>query len=260
MPSKNETSPNLASLLSQRKPTPSARANGTVLERLSKMVAPPEPGQPLEHDDLGVQVADKFGNPWQCNEITYNIAVYSSDSSHDRDDVAARRAFDMWEAVFADVGEDFSFKNEGGGDADIQISFFGDGDHGCTDEEMFDLVGGKIIVLGHTYCPFPDLLGHSGHLAGDIHLNNNIFGDLVAALKYDLTSVLAHEIGHALGLAHNESMDSVMFNIYQHPFTELITTERGEIIRIYVEQGEIRQKVFDHRGGGIKPGRVEAIG
>lgn len=78
-------------------------------------------------------------------------------------------------------------------DSDIKIAFMR-GKHG--DSKAFD---GKGDVLAHAFFP-------NDTRRGDIHL------DLDEDWTKDkLTGVLAHEIGHSLGLKHDKDIHSIMF-------------------------------------------------
>jgi hypothetical protein len=73
------------------------------------------------------------------------------------------------------------------------------------------------VTWNHTGCPFPfqpNELAHtfypgSGSWTGQIHLNSNANWNGV-----DLQSVIAHELGHALGLQHLADPTALMFAQY----------------------------------------------
>lgn len=118
---------------------------------------------------------------------------------------AISSAFSAWSAVanltfveVADTGEAF---NAPGASGDIRI-----GGH------FFDGAGG---VLAHGYYP-PN---NGDTAAGDIHFDT---GDLwkigFGGAGFDLFQVMAHEVGHALGLDHTGVAGSLMNPFYTEAF------------------------------------------
>lgn len=74
---------------------------------------------------------------------------------------------------------------------------------------------------------------------GMIHLNQTLTWVLNAAQaeehshRYDLRTVLIHEIGHVLGLPHNSSEDSAMYKTYQGPKRDLSSLDEQNIRALY---------------------------
>jgi hypothetical protein len=82
---------------------------------------------------------------------------------------------------------------------------FARGPHG--DPYPFD---GRGNVLAHTFYPAPP---NDEPIAGDMHLDADENWQIGADV--DLFSVALHEAGHALGLGHSDSPDSVMYPYYR---------------------------------------------
>jgi hypothetical protein len=106
-------------------------------------------------------------------------------------------------------------------DADITISFVG-GSHG--DLYPFDGARG---ILGHAFFP------GSGS-PGQVHLcEEEAWSVDGAAGSFDLLTVLAHEIGHALGLEHSTDPDAVMYYTYAGTRTSLADSDIAAIQVLY---------------------------
>ena len=114
------------------------------------------------------------------------------------------RAFDAWSAVadieFVEVEDPESdFESDQPFAPDIRL-----GGHSFEGDEQ--------THLAHAFFPPP----HSETSAGDIHFNvaEHLWKIGPEEIGYDVFSVAVHEIGHAIGIAHNNNPDSLMYPYY----------------------------------------------
>jgi hypothetical protein len=100
--------------------------------------------------------------------------------------------------------------------------FFGRGAHG--DAYPFDGPGG---TLAHTFYPAPP---NQEPAAGDMHLDSD--EPWRSGTSLDLFSVVLHEAGHALGLAHSDRPGTVMYPYY-HQVSGLTDDDIAGIRTLY---------------------------
>lgn len=118
---------------------------------------------------------------------------------------AVASAFSMWSSVanltFVQVADDGAAFNTPTGSGDIRIGL-----------HAFDGPGG---TLAHGY--FPPVNGDTA--AGDIHFDiAELWKIGFGGAGFDIVQVLAHEIGHALGLGHSGVPSSLMNPFYTEAF------------------------------------------
>ncbi|MEJ5368539.1 MAG: matrixin family metalloprotease, partial [Bryobacteraceae bacterium] len=128
-----------------------------------------------------------------------------------------QRALGAWAAV-----AQLDFSETGVRRLRRQIEIFAAaGEHG--DGFAFDGRGG---VLAHTFYPPPN----AETIAGDMHLDLEEPWRIGA--DTDLFTVVLHELGHALGLGHNDDPASVMYPYYRRA-TGLRAADIAEIRKLY---------------------------
>ncbi|HWU83777.1 MAG TPA: matrixin family metalloprotease, partial [Rhodocyclaceae bacterium] len=118
---------------------------------------------------------------------------------------AVNTAFDMWSSVadlhFVQVADDGAAEGFATNSGDIRLGL-----------HAFD---GSFGVLAHGYYP----PANGGSAAGDIHLDSAELWKIgFGGPGIDITQVLAHELGHALGLDHSSTPNSLMNPFYSEAF------------------------------------------
>ena len=132
------------------------------------------------------------------------------------------RAFAAWSAIadiqFQLVPDSGTFSNAPYNNSDIRV-----GAH------FFDGSGG---VLAHAFFPAPNFF--SG-LAGDMHFDRQeIWSCSPTNSTFDIGIVALHEIGHAIGLQHEEAGDIAVMNPFYNPaLTGLLTDDIEGATSIY---------------------------
>ncbi|KAM8835784.1 macrophage metalloelastase-like [Synchiropus picturatus] len=158
------------------------------------------------------------GQPrWDKPVVTYRITKYTPDLSRREVDDTIAKAL----RVYSDVIP-LDFKQIYAGTADIMILFQAQ-DHG--DFAPFDGPNG---VLAHAFSP-------GEGRGGDAHFDEDENWSITAP-EANLFLVAAHELGHALGLAHSQDQTALMFPTYQYVNTEgykLPSDDRKGIQAIY---------------------------
>lgn len=176
---------------------------------------------------MGANLATTFGDGWDGPGLgPASLAVYFGMLPAWLDRGAAvnemRRALDAWASV-----AQLSFSETGVRRLRRQIEIWAAArDHG--DGFPFD---GRSGVLAHTFYPPPN----AETIAGDMHLDLDEPWNIGADI--DLFSVVLHELGHALGLGHNDEPGSVMYPYYRR-LTGLTAADKAEIRKLYAGREE----------------------
>lgn len=160
------------------------------------------------------------GNKWNKTNLTYGFNEFSSDLSAGQIRSAVTQAFGLWSAVTPLSFQEVSMSSN----PDIVIRFV-TGNHG--DGSPFDGLSG---TLAHAFYPPPN----GGAIAGDTHLDDaETWSVNLPPSGTDLVSVLAHEFGHALGLAHSTVNGALMYPYYSGPHRYLHSDDVGGIQELY---------------------------
>uniref|UniRef100_A0A452RS40 Peptidase metallopeptidase domain-containing protein n=1 Tax=Ursus americanus TaxID=9643 RepID=A0A452RS40_URSAM len=143
---------------------------------------------------------------WEHTHLTYRIENYTPDLPRADVDSAMEKAFRLWSNV-----SPLTFTKIFEGQADIMISFVW-GDHG--DSYPF---GRPANTLAHAFLP-------GRGIGGDVHFDEEKrwTSDF---RNFNLYYVAAHEVGHSLGLGHDNDIGSLMFPSY-NSYRDVLLSQR----------------------------------
>nr|XP_023675193.1 matrix metalloproteinase-28 isoform X4 [Paramormyrops kingsleyae] len=139
---------------------------------------------------------DTKGDRWQKRHLTYRIVNGPRHLSTAQVQLAVRAAFQLWSNVSA-----LAFREVTEGPADIRLAFF-EGEHDDGTGNAFDGPGG---ALAHAFFP----------CRGEAHFDMAERWTLHSRKGHNLFMVVAHEIGHTLGLEHSPLRQALMSPYYR---------------------------------------------
>lgn len=170
------------------------------------------------HDEYELTPRILAVRKWPRNTLTFSLANGSDGVSREQAVTVIRFALDVWSFVTP-----LRFV-ESVADADLQM-MFARGHHG--DPLPFD---GRGNQLAHAFPPGTTL--RSGDIHFDLAERWSMSSDCPLD-KIDLYNLALHEIGHALGLRHNEDMNSIMYPSYLGPQRHLHEKDVQSIRELY---------------------------
>ncbi|KAM9320062.1 matrix metalloproteinase-28 [Gastrophryne carolinensis] len=132
---------------------------------------------------------------WYKHHLTYQIVNWPWYLSRHQVRLAVKAAFELWSNVSS-----LTFTEAAGEPANIRLAFF-DGEHNDGAKHAFDGPGG---ALAHAFFP----------RRGEAHFDNAEYWSLNGKGR-NLFVVLAHEIGHTLGLQHSNKQNALMSPYYK---------------------------------------------
>ncbi|XP_054022543.1 matrix metalloproteinase-28 [Dryobates pubescens] len=138
----------------------------------------------------------QHGGRWHKRQLSYRLVNWPPYLPRHELRLAVRAAFQLWSNVSA-----LLFWEVWDGPADIRLSFF-QGDHNDGLNNAFDGPGG---ALAHAFFP----------RRGEAHFDSAERWSLRSGKGRNLFVVLAHEVGHTLGLQHSPVKSALMSPYYK---------------------------------------------
>ncbi|XP_047924187.2 matrix metalloproteinase-28 [Anser cygnoides] len=138
----------------------------------------------------------QHGSKWHKRHLTYRVVNWPPYLPQHEVRLAVRAAFELWSNVSSLV-----FWEARDGPADIRLTFF-HGDHNDGLSNAFDGPGG---ALAHAFFP----------RRGEAHFDSAERWSLRSGKGRNLFVVVAHEVGHTLGLEHSPARSALMSPYYK---------------------------------------------
>lgn len=217
---------------------------GTIDQQTAEMMEMPRCGVPdipgATHGLVDAFVLRGCSYQARFRTLTYAFLNGTGDIAGEAERDAIRRAFATWQREipidFVEVGA--------ANNPNFPIGWFS-GDHG--DGSPFDGIGN---VLAHAF--YPGTCG--GTHSGKCHFDEDETWALAhGGANRDTETVALHEIGHLLGLAHSDVVDSVMFANYSRERRTLAADDIAGIRALYGRRGPAMRVLvhLENRGDAV---------
>lgn len=211
-------------------------------------------GATCERDDEGCVTS---GKPlfWAGGCVGYSLErSLTQNLPHAETRIAIQRAFFAWTEVDCPSGGRSSLSFSGMPDTscrkseyrksgtNVNVIFFRDDDWQYKDEDN---------TLAKTTVTFSNETGEIYDADIEVNTATNAVSIKNDKVRYDLESIMTHEVGHLLGLAHSGDPSATMFASYEPGSTELRTISNDDIAALCTAYPPGRKATCDTtpRGG-----------